>query len=83
MDTQNNTLKTAIIAVVAIAVIAAAIWYYKSRPKPVKTTEGAIEALSGTSVEIPTNPVENKIPELNPVDKANPFKNAYKNPFSI
>jgi len=82
MDTQNNALKTAIIAVVAIAVIAAAIWYYKSRPEPVKTTEGAIEALSKTSVKIPTNPVENKIPELNPVDRANPFKDPYKNPFS-
>lgn len=82
MDTQNNTLKTAIIAVVAIAVIIGAVLYYKSRPEPVKSTEGALEALENTAVEIPTNPVENKIPELNPVNKTNPFKDAYKNPFS-
>ncbi len=82
MDTQNINLKTAIIAVVAIAVIAGAILYYKSRSKPIKSTEGAIKALTDTNIEIQTNPVANKIPELNPVDKTNPFKNAYKNPFS-
>ena len=82
MDIQNNTLKTAVIAVAAIAIIAGAILYYNSRKKPITSTEGAIKALTDTTIEIPTNPVENKIPELNPVDKANPFKDPYKNPFS-
>jgi len=27
------------------------------------------------------NPVGGKLPELNPVQKANPFKDIYKNPF--
>lgn len=39
-------------------------------------------ATSGTlpSLKTQTNVLE-KVPEINPMDKVNPFKNVYKNPF--
>lgn len=66
-----------------MAVLGLALWYYYSRPKiePVKTAEDALEAISAPSVEVPSNPVQGKVPELNPVDRANPFRDTYKNPF--
>lgn len=39
--------------------------------------------ITGQSIfnfETPQNPLE-KLPTLNPIEKANPFKNSYKNPF--
>lgn len=39
--------------------------------------------ITGQSIfnfETPQNPLE-KLPILNPIEKANPFKNSYKNPF--
>ena len=46
-------------------------------------TSEAIEAVSAsiiTEESISSNPVENKLPELNPVEKTNPYA-SYKNPF--
>ena len=79
--------KTWLIAgILILALLIAGIWYWATRPEPIKTTEEAIKVLTETSsVEkavAPTNPLSEKVPELNPVDKANPFKESYKNPFA-
>lgn len=71
----------AIIIIIVLILIGAGAWYWYSRPKAVKTTEEAIKALTAPAVQVPTNPVQGKVPELNPVDRANPFTNSYKNPF--
>ncbi len=65
-------------AIVILAVVLAAIVsYFLIRPgakNPVEVLEGL-----NSNVEIPaTNPLGNKVPELNPVEKFNPFK--YENP---
>ena len=67
-----------------LALAAAGLIYWWTRPEPVKTTEEAIEVLSESPVSsvIPDNPLENKVPDLNPVEKTNPFKDSYKNPFA-
>lgn len=69
---------------IILALAAAGFVYWWNRPEPIKTTEEAIEVLTESPVSsiVPGNPLENKVPEVNPVDKANPFKDAYKNPFS-
>ena len=46
-------------------------------------TDEAIDAVSATIIteeSISSNPVEDKLPDLNPVAKANPYA-SYKNPF--
>lgn len=73
----------AVIAVAAVLVIAGVIYWW-TRPE-IKTTKQAIEVLSETPLENiapASNPLQNKVPEVNPVDKTNPFKDVYKNPFS-
>lgn len=75
--------------VVVVIVLGLAIWYWSANrqttsqpePKPITTADDAIEAATNVDVKVPSNPVENKVPELNPVDRANPFKESYKNPF--
>ena len=50
-------------------------------PEPVKTAEDAIKAISAPAIDVKSNPIKGKVPELNPIDRANPFKDTYKNPF--
>ncbi|MBI3046292.1 MAG: hypothetical protein HYY86_01985 [Candidatus Harrisonbacteria bacterium] len=73
-----------IIGLTVLALTIAGLFYWWNRPAPVKTTEEAIEVLSESPATevIPTNPLENKVPDLNPVEKTNPFKDSYKNPFA-
>lgn len=78
---DRKWLVIVISVVVAVAVI---FWYWRNWPKEevklIETTDQAIQAVTETpKVEVSTNPVEGKFPELNPVEKVNPFK--YKNPF--
>lgn len=40
--------------------------------------EQAVQKATGAVPEVVTNPVEGKVPQINPVDKVNPFK--YDNP---
>lgn len=53
--------------------------------KALENAEGTVEkitekATEGTLPSIGTNPLENK-PDVNPADKANPFKDIKTNPF--
>ena len=97
MDNQTGGLaspslgglnKTIILGVVALIIIGGlAAWWYRSQkseapePAPIKTSEDVVEAVTAPELEVGSNPVENKVPEVNPVDRANPFKDSYKNPF--
>lgn len=68
--------------VVAITIVIAVglYWYFgKNSTEKIETTEEALEVLSeATPATIETNPVK-KVPDLNPVEKINPFKTT--NPF--
>lgn len=53
----------------------------ESLVKTGKETEKIVEnAIKGALPSIDTNPLENK-PDINPADKANPYKNIKTNPF--
>ncbi len=74
--------------IIAFLVTAGAVfWYWKENQRPatvdeVKTQAAqAIEELTSVpEASVPTSAIEGKVPELNPVDKTNPFK-VYQNPF--
>lgn len=38
-------------------------------------------ALSGENVTPQSNPVKEKVPDVNPVERANPFRDEFENPF--
>ncbi|MDP3762536.1 MAG: hypothetical protein Q8Q97_00495 [bacterium] len=81
MEVSDIKTKLVLAGVVLIA-IAAGTWYWLTgKPEPIKTPEDVVEAVTTPTLEVPSNPVQNKIPELNPIDRANPFKDTYKNPF--
>ena len=85
--------KAVILGVVVLVIVlgAGAWWYFAQKteiavveeptPEPIKTSEDVVEAVTAPELEVGSNPVENKVPEVNPVDRANPFKDAYQNPF--
>lgn len=65
----------ALIIILTIVTVGTIVYLISSSKKnPVEILEGLT-----SGVEVPsTNPLENKVPELNPVEKFNPFK--YENP---
>lgn len=72
--------KELIFAVVGLAVagaLVASYFYFFKPPPPPEDAVSATEQVSETVPEIVTNPAE-EIPEVNPLDRANPFK--YNNP---
>jgi len=89
MDENKSNLSYIIIGLVVLGVVAGAGWWYwpqrvetpTPEPEPIKTSEDVAEAVTTPELEVGSNPVENKVPEVNPVDRANPFKDAYRNPF--
>ena len=77
----KNTEKFLAGTAVVIILTAGLFWYFGREDKntSVQTTEEAVKALSQTPpAQIETNPVK-KFPDLNPVEKTNPFKTT--NPF--
>lgn len=70
--------KKLITTVVAVILLAAGIgfWYWRKTEEPKGTIQSA-EEVSEAVPEIITNPAES-VPEINPIDRANPFK--YNNP---
>ena len=79
--------KTVIFGAVILIIIGATLWWYFLRqksakePAPIKTSEDVVGAVTAPELEVGSNPVQNKVPEVNPVDRANPFKDSYRNPF--
>ncbi|MBI2625380.1 MAG: hypothetical protein HYW70_03560 [Candidatus Nealsonbacteria bacterium] len=72
--------KKIVLLITAVIIVAAVVvgYFYFFKPKPeLKGTIGAAKEATKSVPEISTNPGEN-VPEVNPLDLANPFK--YKNP---
>lgn len=82
MQNQPKWLYGAVLII--LAVLAAGYFYWKGVQKPAEEPPAAPKAsqpaVSGTLPSINTQ-TEINIPEINPVDKVNPFKDVYKNPF--
>lgn len=87
---ESNSRTIFAIIALAVLIIAGAAWWYSGLskeesiivvPEPIKTSEDVTEAVTVPEIEVGSNPVQNKVPEVNPVDRANPFKDAYQNPF--
>jgi len=84
---QKQLLVTGI-AIIVIIILAISYWYVSQEQKEEasQTAENANQALEifsesvVTGEDIISNPVQDKIPELNPVEKTNPYKE-YTNPF--
>mgnify|MGYP001571342064 CR=1 FL=1 len=65
--------------VVVLAILAGFYFYFQREEKPpLLSAEEAAQDITEALPEITTNPLEGEVPELNPVDKVNPFK--YENP---
>lgn len=74
-DTSKVTPIIAVLALIALAV-AGYLYYTRVKSRPQGAVETAKQATESVP-EVPTNAAQ-KVPELNPIDQANPFK--YKNP---
>ena len=80
MNTMSTKKLFWIVSVLVLALLVAGIFYKypKKVEKPeVKGAVGAAGEVSKGVPEVVTNPAE-KVPEVNPLDRANPFK--YINP---
>lgn len=62
-----------IIIVIIVIVVVTIVYVVRQNKKKSTPSGGTIP-----QVEIQNNPIEDKVPEINPVERANPFK--YKNP---
>lgn len=93
MDTQdsqkNKYIIGAIGAVVLVIIVIFAWWFLRQKnvqQEAVRTAElnSSLDAITATtSVEVPTtaDPLKSATPEVNPIEKTNPFNNEYQNPF--
>lgn len=90
MDKKTIIIIAAVAAVLLIALIAGGYFYWANFKKAktadvLKNAGNAAEditnsATKGVLPSLETNPLENK-PNVNPADKANPFKDIKTNPF--
>lgn len=83
-----NTKKIIEIVVVLVTLVGIAYWFVVMRPtqqaeKQVEETTQAIEQVAESSPVVApvTNPAAVAIPAVNPLEKTNPFKSEYENPF--
>lgn len=81
---QSKNLTIVAVILVILLIIGGVYYWKKSQETP--TTGEAIQSLTETpalsDIVAPANPLGDKVPDVNPVDKTNPFKDTYKNPFS-
>lgn len=69
--------KLIFIITIAVVVLGAGLWYWQRQGAQNKGAVETAKTISDAVPEIQTNPGE-KVPEINPLDRANPFK--YINP---
>ncbi|MDZ4260509.1 MAG: hypothetical protein U1A25_02490 [Candidatus Sungbacteria bacterium] len=77
---MDNKKLIPIVIIIVVLVGGIGFWYWSQKKAEAPKEKGAVETaktISGSVPEIQTNPGE-KVPEINPVDRANPFK--YINP---
>ena len=78
MDSQSKIDPKIIAgAVLAAALVAFGVWYFYQKEAPPQGVVETAKEVSESVPEIQTNPGE-AVPEINPLDRANPFK--YNNP---
>ncbi len=78
---SERTILILIIAVVLIIGLGISGYIYWNNWKKSKVVEKITEsAIQGALPSLGINPLESK-PDINPADKANPFKNIKTNPF--
>ena len=84
-----NKKKIIEITVILITLAGVAYWFFAMRPaqqaqKQVEDTTQAIEQVveSAPVVAPETNPAAAALSAVNPLEKTNPFKNEYENPFN-
>lgn len=89
---KRKTILILIAAVLLIGLVASGYLYHESKWEKAKASKEALEkagqaaekiigsATQGALPSISPNPLESK-PDVNPADKANPFKNIKTNPF--
>ncbi len=75
MEEPKKNIWVAVVVVV-IALLAGIYFWRGQKKAPAPAHAG----LAVPQVTIQNNPIEKKIPEINPAERANPFK--YKNPLS-
>lgn len=86
MNKKTLIIITAAILIVALGIGGYFYWNKKSKIENIlNRVGGALQKLTesvtkGVLPSIQTNPLENK-PDINPADKANPYKNIKTNPF--
>ncbi len=72
---EKSTISKIVIGAVVVGALVAGFFYWQK-------LKNARQDSYLPDLNIPGNPIEGKIPDTNPVDKTNPFKSIYKNPFS-
>lgn len=81
----KRTYVIGIALVIILGLLGGGYWYYrksqqaKQRAADVDAALQSVNTAPISNLPIVSNPVEGKIPDLNPADKTNPFK--YNNPF--
>jgi len=73
-----------VLVIAAVVVLGLITWVSFSlfSPKESVSISGEESLVPSTPVIEPlTNPVEDKIPDMNPASNTNPFSGTYKNPF--
>ena len=71
-------MKKIIFGTIIILILGLIGWFVYSTLQPSKEQNNT---LSLPSIDPQSNLLENKVPELNPVQQANPFSGSYQNPF--
>jgi len=89
-ETGSAAKLISVIVIIAVIIIGVYYWYALRRPAAPSEDAGALTAadlpdLSATDSNLsenvtPANTTES-VPNLNPTDSTNPFKDAYQNPF--
>ncbi|QQG46400.1 MAG: hypothetical protein HYY55_00950 [Candidatus Niyogibacteria bacterium] len=80
--TPKQLYITVLVIVIVVAIAGLIYWKQKTKEKILGPAKASTPAVSGTlpSINTETNVLKD-VPVINPVDKANPFKDIYKNPF--
>lgn len=85
---KNKVWLIVILTIIVLAVAGYLVWNLLLQKTPEEKAAESLDktlgsAAAGVLPEINplSNPVGNNLPETNPIDKTNPFKNIYTNPF--
>jgi len=75
------------LVIAGIIIVALAIYIYVAKNKKAaaptieETAQSLEQVTASPTINVPTSPIDDKLPDLNPTQKTNPF-NSYQNPFA-